>query len=1257
MKLRNLLIATIALMGGCLCFESNAEDSPKNINLTRKNASSDVTFTYTFPADWQTKLKTISSWGGTDVGWVANNFTNLDATIATRIDFYDSSVNLGKEWSTAYNSYMFDLVYYTVGSTSAPVDTIMCVVSNPVSAYSSVRRISFYATDSRTVIVPYNFPLFYNTAATTFVFDNFKFTDKTQYDFVMNGSKATNVSGDDVAFLKSYDMADWKSALDSITGSTDYYKKVTYIQFVNSAPSGYTNTGYTVGGVPLYRNGTEIAFVGTMIKAPTDMSSMFANCTSLKSINFNTLDTANTTNFSNLLSGCTSLTDANLSILNLSNSSLTQSGVDGMLSGDTAITTVIAPNLMNSGLSIALPSTYYDMTNKADITAITSDNATHTLKLHTPHSKYMWKYDAVASTCEKQGNSEYYKCVICEKYFSDQAGTQELDGIPYLPKLEHDIQEAVTLSEDEKTATIALTCKNDNASLGTVTSTDITEEVEAEPTCDAKGTKKYTIKYEYDGKERTVVYTEDIDALGHKYTYTTNLSENKTTATIDVRCENEGDVVKETINASSVTKNVTKEATHFEKGSVEYTITYEYDGKTYTDTITEEIPVLTGKLAYECVLADDKTSGQIRVVKEDGSSELVDATVVSVIEKDSTCSQLGRKVYTFTGTFEGHEITQTMEEDIPLKDHDLEYVVSMVDEDHANVAQTCKNEDGKVIKEETGLAITSTEQDDGSTKYTVSIDGGTNTLDITDKVLAYKKNKAKEDDLSSIRTEYAKYALDDVNSSEKTAIESLISDIDSVASKHASLLTEEEKTELADKKTKLDECLTRIDSVATDMASLLSANTDKTTTNVTSSDKAGLTSTKTGIEELLNGNNLTTDERTSLEEKKSQIESLLSKVEDVSNAIASIDRYMEGKDESNVKSSDKTDLEQNISKIDELLASSNLTDEERTSLTSTKDDIDKLISKIDSVKDGITSIISSDTGKTTSNVTSADKSDLENMQSSIQSLLDDSNLTDEERASLTERKSEVDSLLGKIEEVSNTIDEIDSSMEGKNESNVKSSDKAEIQESIEKADELLDGENLTSEERTTLTTKKAQLRSYANKIDETQKEYDDVKNSLDSIDSSDESEENINKITETIEKAETLASSSNLTEEEKTSLNELIRQSKNILAGMKKSTTPNLWWLIITLSCIMLLEVGAIVFIRLWDKKKKKEAAEVKASSFTLLPLVALASTPYPVGQIVACVLLGIGIVGLLVYLVYLVAKTGKRKGKKPEGNNSNTVQ
>ena len=77
-----------------------------------------------------------------------------------------------------------------------------------------------------------------------------------------------------------------------------------------------------------------------------------------------------------------------------------------------------------------------------------------------PHS--LTKTDAKAATCTEAGNSEYYTCSTCGKYFSDAAGTTEIAANSWvISALGHDNQSKIvpaTTSKDGYTADVCSRC-------------------------------------------------------------------------------------------------------------------------------------------------------------------------------------------------------------------------------------------------------------------------------------------------------------------------------------------------------------------------------------------------------------------------------------------------------------------------------------------------------------------------------------------------------------------------------------------------------------------------------------------------------------------------------------------------------------------------------------------------------------------------------------------------------------------------------
>ena len=130
------------------------------------------------------------------------------------------------------------------------------------------------------------------------------------------------------------------------------------------------------------------------------------------------------------------------------------------------------------------------------------------------------KVSAVAATCEKEGNKEYYKCSICGKLFSDAAGTTETTGDAVVIK-------AIGHAWDNGTVTKAATCTEKGVKTYTCThdsSHTMTEDIAAtghnwdegkvttEPGCETKGVKTYTCT-----NDSSHTKTEAISATGHSW--------------------------------------------------------------------------------------------------------------------------------------------------------------------------------------------------------------------------------------------------------------------------------------------------------------------------------------------------------------------------------------------------------------------------------------------------------------------------------------------------------------------------------------------------------------------------------------------------------------------------------------------------------------------------------------------------------------------------------------------------------------------
>ena len=381
----------------------------------------------------------------------------------------------------------------------------------------------------------------------------------------------------------------------------------------------------------------------------------------------------------------------------------------------------------------------------------------------------------VPATCETAGTSAHWKCDVCGKLFSDAEGKTEttLEKLT-IPATGHAYGEPVWKWNDDFTASATFTCANDASHVEKVDAT-VTSEV-TEGSCEVGGTRTYTAKVTFEGKEYTDTKTEPVPAKGHTLTAVQAVpatcetagvkahwkcevcgklfsdAEGKTETTLEklaipatghaygapvwkwnddftasatFTCGNNASHV-ETVNAA-VTNEVTTEATCEVGGTRTYTAKVTFEGKEYTDTKTEPVPAkghtLTAveavpatcetagvKAHWKCEVCgklfsdaegktettleklaipatghaygapvwkwnDDFTASATFTCGNNASHvETVNAAVTNEVTTEATCEVDGVRTYTAKVTFEGKEYTDTKTEVIPATGHDTELV-------------------------------------------------------------------------------------------------------------------------------------------------------------------------------------------------------------------------------------------------------------------------------------------------------------------------------------------------------------------------------------------------------------------------------------------------------------------------------------------------------------------------------------------------------------------------------------------------------
>ena len=250
----------------------------------------------------------------------------------------------------------------------------------------------------------------------------------------------------------------------------------------------------------------------------------------------------------------------------------------------------------------------------------------------------------VPATCETAGTSAHWKCSVCGKLFSDAEGKTEttLEKLT-IPATGHAYGAPVWKWNDDFTASATFTCANDATHVEKVDAT-VTSEV-TEGSCEVGGTRTYTAKVTFEGKEYTDTKTEPVPAKGHQLT---------AVEAVPATCETAGT------------------SAHW-KCDVCGKLFSDAEGKTETTLEKLAIPA-TGHAYGEPVWKwnDDFTASATFTCGNDTSHvETVNAAVTNEVTTAATCKADGVRTYTAKVTFEGKDYTDTKTEPVPAKGHQL----------------------------------------------------------------------------------------------------------------------------------------------------------------------------------------------------------------------------------------------------------------------------------------------------------------------------------------------------------------------------------------------------------------------------------------------------------------------------------------------------------------------------------------------------------------------------------------------------------
>lgn len=325
-----------------------------------------------------------------------------------------------------------------------------------------------------------------------------------------------------------------------------------------------------------------------------------------------------------------------------------------------------------------------------------------------------------------------------------------------------------------------------------------------------------------------------------------------------------------------------------------------------------------------------------------------------------------------------------------------------------------------------------------------------------------------------------RYTIETIKSYHQETIEQIEKEIDELLTKPN--LTDDEKTSLEAGAAKADALLERIAEVASKMEDILDRLSKYDIDTVKSTDRVAIEAIMSDVQGLLDGQNLTSTERTKMQDAKTSCEKLLQRIQDAYNQV-NTENIVKAKslNEENLTLNDRTNVEKAIEDLTTAttLYPGNYTSEERKAIDDELARLKKLLDRVEELEDrakienAIKNLLDLLDQYTIETVKSSDKSDIEQIREDIKSMMKQSDVTDDDLATLQAGVIKANALLNRIADVAAQMEYILAALEAFGIDTIKSPDKARIENILKDIQDLLDGQNLTPTERADMENAKA----------------------------------------------------------------------------------------------------------------------------------------------------------------------------------------
>ena len=219
------------------------------------------------------------------------------------------------------------------------------------------------------------------------------------------------------------------------------------------------------------------------------------------------------------------------------------------------------------------------------------------------HKMPLIHHEAVEADCITAGNSEYWECEACGKYFSDANATTQIENknSVIVQPSGHDWDTTNPTwywvkNGDTYDVTVVFTCNNDTTHKQTITATVTPDAGNHPATCTDDGASTWTATATFNNEEYTDTKSETTDAFGHKYdtvkpnTWVWTKDGDTYTAKVTLICAN--DPTHE-IERDAVVSFTTDAPSCTAPGTRHYTAVVALDNGTLaTDTKDEDVAVV-----------------------------------------------------------------------------------------------------------------------------------------------------------------------------------------------------------------------------------------------------------------------------------------------------------------------------------------------------------------------------------------------------------------------------------------------------------------------------------------------------------------------------------------------------------------------------------------------------------------------------------------------------------------------------------------